>query len=72
MPDDSPIGIDLVGFTQKLIDDLDNLRVGKISVHQARASAELARQILRSMSLIVTAQKLIESRALPLSDQTKS
>lgn len=63
------LGIDLAAFTKSLIADLEGLRTGKVSVQQARASAELARQVIRSMHLIVTAQRLIESRALPVPSQ---
>lgn len=74
MPDainDEPVqGIDMAAFTKSLIGDLENLRAGKMSVQQARAAAELARQVLRSMHLIVTAQKLIEARALPVPSAT--
>lgn len=62
-------GIDMMDFTKSLIADLDRLRTGEISVQQARAAAELARQIIRAMHLVVTAQKLIETRALPLNEK---
>lgn len=64
-PDDIgvPADIDLAKFTKDLIGDLNGLRSGRVSIPQARASAELARQIIRSMHLVVSAQKLIESRA---------
>lgn len=58
--------LDLVQFTKSLIKDLEDLRSGKISVQQARASAELGRQVIRAMHLMVTAQKMIEAKALPL------
>lgn len=70
MKDNTIPGIDLAEFTKSLIRDLEGLRSGKISVQQARAAAELARQVIRSMHLIVTAQKLIESRALPVPSPT--
>lgn len=60
---DVPADIDLAQFTKELIGDLNALRAGRISIPQARASAELARQIIRSMHLVVSAQQLIESRA---------
>lgn len=60
------VGIDLMEFTKGLIGDLDGLRAGRVSVQQARATAELARQVIRAMHLVVTAQKLIETRALPV------
>lgn len=58
-----PAGIDLVKFTTDLIGDLEGLRTGRVTIQQARASAELARQIIRSMHLVVSAQRLIEDRA---------
>lgn len=68
-PDGSiPPDLDLIAFTKNLIGDLNGLRSGAVSIPQARATAELARQIIRSMHLVVTAQKLIESRAKPLND----
>lgn len=69
--DTNLIGIDLMGFTKSLISDLEKLRAGEISVQQARAAAELARQVIRSMSLVVTAQRLIEARALPVTETKK-
>ncbi len=68
--DGVPEGIDLAQFTKELIGDLRGLRSGRISIPQARASAELARQIIRSMHLVVSAQKLIEERAKPLNGET--
>lgn len=67
-----PAGIDLAQFTLDLVGDLNNLRAGKISINQARASAELARQIIRSMHLVVMAQRVIENRAKPLDQQGKN
>lgn len=58
-----PADLDLIQFTKALIGDLNGLRGGRVSIPQARASAELARQIIRAMHLVVNAQRLIESRA---------
>lgn len=55
---------DLLTFTDGLIKDLAELRLGKISVRDARARAELARQVLRSVHYVVSAQKFIEQQAL--------
>lgn len=51
-----------------LVDDLRELRAGKISVRDAHARAELARQILRGVHYVVVAQKFLEGRALPPPD----
>jgi hypothetical protein len=57
---------DLLKFTDDLIGDLASLRAGKISVQEARVRAELARQVLRAVHYVVTAQKFIEQKALPV------
>lgn len=57
---------DLLKFTDGLIGDLADLRKGKISVKDARARAELARQVLRAVHYVVSAQKFIEQSALPV------
>jgi hypothetical protein len=57
---------DLLSFTDGLIGDLRDLRKGKISVRDARARAEIARQVLRAVHYVVTAQKYIEQNALPV------
>lgn len=58
---------DLLQFTDDLISDLSKLRQGKISIRDARARAELARQVLRSVHYVVSAQKFIERNALTVS-----
>ncbi len=57
---------DLLTFTDDLIGDLRDLRQGKISVRDARARAEIARQVLRAVHYVVSAQKFIEQQALPV------
>lgn len=56
----------LVGFTNSLIKDLEDLRAGMISPENARARALLAKHVLRSVHYVVTAQKYIERQALPI------
>lgn len=51
-----------------LIGDLNDLRAGKISVRDAHARAELARQILRGVHYVVQAQKFLSGQALPPPD----
>ena len=57
--------LDLATLIAGLIGDLKSLRAGQISVREAHARAELARQILRGVHYVVTAQKYLEGRALP-------
>jgi len=49
-----------------LVNDLRDLRAGKISVRDAQARVELARQILRGVHYVVQAQKFLEGQALPV------
>lgn len=60
---------DLRSFVGGLVSDLKELRAGKISVRDAHARAELARQVLRGVHYVVTAQKFLEARALPAKEQ---
>ncbi len=53
----------LMEFTDDLIRDLDDLRAGKISTRDAQSRAELAKQVLRAIGLVVAAQKFIEGTA---------
>jgi len=57
---------DLLGFTDSLIMDLQALRAGKISVKDAMARAEIAKQVLRSVGYVVSAQKYLSERAKPV------
>lgn len=54
-----------------LSNDLNLLRGGKISVRDAQARALLAKQILRGVHYVVTAQKLLsdQARLIPTSDE---
>lgn len=65
--------LDLQDLIGGLVGDLRALREGKISVREAHARAELARQILRGVHYVVVAQKYLEdrARALPSSPEEK-
>lgn len=55
----------LINFTDSLICDLTLLRAGKITTKDAMARAELAKQVLRSIGLVVQAQKYLSDQAAP-------
>lgn len=57
---------DLLNFTDSLIVDLQALRSGRISVKDALARAEIAKQVLRSIGLVVSAQKFLADQAKPM------
>ncbi len=46
-----------------LADDLRMLRGGQISVEDARVRAELAKQVMNGIRLVINAQKYLEERA---------
>lgn len=48
-----------------LLRDLEDLRAGKITVQQAKASALLGKTAIRGMSLMVSAQRLMFEAAKP-------
>ena len=69
LPDDiGPLTerFNLATFTDDLIADLRALRAGKISVRDARARADLAKQVLRAVHYVVTAQKYLSDKAKAL------
>ena len=49
-----------------LISDLDNLRAGKISISQARASADLGKQVFAGLRVMIQARKSIENTSIPV------
>lgn len=63
--DASPLGdrfsIELV--IQGTADDLRDLRSGKIGVEDARVRAELAKQFMNGVRVMMNAQKFLEERA---------
>lgn len=58
----------LVDFTDSLIMDLHALRSGKISIRDAMARAEIAKQVLRSVGYVVSAQKYLSDNAKPMKE----
>lgn len=46
--------------------DLEAVRAGKMTVDAAKAQAELAKQIFNGVRLVVTAQKVLEGRLIPI------
>lgn len=57
--------LDLKSVIAGLVGDLHALREGKISVREASVRAELGKQILRGVHLVVQAQKYLADQALP-------
>jgi hypothetical protein len=50
---------DLDGVIRGLASDLANLRAGKISIEQARTSADVARQFFNGVRIVVNVQSLV-------------
>lgn len=48
-----------------LAGDLESLRQGAISVDDARARAELAKQIMNGVRMVINAQKFLAANAIP-------
>ena len=59
--------LNLAELITGLVNDLKELRAGKISIREAHARAELARQVLRGVHYIVTAQRFIDGQAKRIS-----
>ncbi len=77
MPDVKQAGplterFNLVDFTDSLITDLHMLRSGQISIRDAMARAEIAKQVLRSVGFVVSAQKYLSDNAKPIKELTKT
>lgn len=71
-PGDAPMTdlsrrFDLMTFTDELLGDLRALRANKISIKEANARALLAKHVLRSVTLVVTARKFLEGEAKQIS-----
>lgn len=62
---------DLGDFTRGLVQDLRDLRSGKITVRDARARADLAKQVLRSVHYVIQGRKAIEGAAKPVNAEPK-
>lgn len=66
--DASPLGerLGIDGIILGLASDLAELRAGRISVDDAKARAELAKQIMNGVRLALRGQQFLASRALPV------
>jgi hypothetical protein len=53
----------LSGFTLELIQDLKDLRTGDITINDARARTQLAREVLRSIQLRLAGLKYMSEAA---------
>jgi hypothetical protein len=62
----------MASFVEALVLDLSLLRRGKISTVDARARAELARQALRGVSIMISASKFISGAAKLLESQVEN
>ncbi len=56
----------LATFAHSLMDDLDALRSGKITINEAKARTEMAREILRAFHLNIQAMRFISGHAKSL------
>ncbi len=56
-------------FTRNLIQDLEALRRGDISLPEARVRAQLAREVLRSIHIQLQGSKLLSSHATEIEQQ---
>jgi hypothetical protein len=54
---------DLEGVIRGLATDLEALRAGRITVADAATRADLAKQIMNGVRLVVSAQRYLEQRA---------
>ncbi len=66
--DTSPVAdrFDLDRVIVGLVKDLEDLRAGRISVDDARARADLAKQVMNGVRTVVNAQRYLEGRARPI------
>ena len=65
-------GVDLRAIALGIASDLDDLRAGRIGVREAEARATLAKQLLRSVNLLVEAQRQLAEAAVPLAIDDRS
>ena len=66
MADEKPQPKTLEEFACSLIRDLEELRAGKITIRQAKARAEIAREILRAFHLHIQGLRYLSGQAKPL------
>ena len=65
-PGDILDSIDLRSFVVQLINDVKLMRAGKMTVHKARAIADLSKQALRGVHLMLEGAKYLEQGAKPI------
>lgn len=58
--------VDLDEVIADLVGDLKELRAGTLSVKDARARAELAREVMRGFRLVIEARKFLAMNAKPI------
>lgn len=51
--------------------DLADLRAGKISVEDARVRADLSKQFMNGVRLVINAQKFLDARMIPAPEVTE-
>lgn len=62
--------VDLDEIIADLLGDLKAVRVGTISLRDARVRAEIAREIMRGFRLVIEARKFIAANAKPIPEIT--
>lgn len=58
--------LDIGSIVRGLVQDLDDLRAGRLTLQKANAHARLAHEILRGITFVITAQKYLEGKAITL------
>jgi len=58
--------LNIVNIVQGLVQDLNDLRAGKLTIQKANAHSKLAHEILRGINFVISAQKFIEGQAIQL------
>lgn len=69
MPDHPDVDATVDDFTLALIQDLNDLRAGKITNVDARARAQLAHEVLRSLTIQLQGMKMISENAKLIAEQ---
>lgn len=65
-PDDIGSTFDVPNIIRGLVDDLAQLRAGKITAKEAQIRADVAKQIFAGLRLIVQTQKYLSTQAKPV------
>lgn len=61
--------VDLTDITRGFLDDLSDLRAGRITNTDARVRAQLGRELLRSVHIQLEAAKTLQVPALPAPEE---